>query len=111
MPASVWWLHVVLWVMSDPIGGKPAQANLQEGRLDMGRTVFHGRKGELTRAYLDGMENQGYPARDEDAARLSPFTRRHIRLDGHYSFHLPDLGRSHRPLRDPDAPDEDDRIG
>ncbi len=114
-----------------------AQANLQEGRHDLGRTIFHGRKGELTRAYLDGMEGQlsalglalnitvlwnsvyldraldelraqGYPVRDEDAARLSPFIRRHIRLDGHYSFHLPDLGGGHRPLRDPDAPDDDE---
>jgi len=46
--------------------------------------------------------------RDEDAARLSAFGRKHIRLEGHYSFHLPDLGGSHRPLRNPDAPDEDD---
>jgi hypothetical protein len=29
-------------------------------------------------------------------------------MEGHYSFHLPDLGSGHRPLRDPDAPDEDD---
>ncbi|WP_083873195.1 Tn3 family transposase [Nocardia testacea] len=91
----------------------------------------------MTRAYLDGMENQlaalglilncvvlwntvyldralvelraqDYPARDEDAARLSAFMRRHIRLEGHYSFALPDLGGIHRPLRDPDAPDEDE---
>jgi hypothetical protein len=50
----------------------------------------------------------GYPVRDEDAARLSPFIRKHVRMEGHYSFHLPDLGSGHRPLRDPDAPDEDD---
>ncbi|MEG8184602.1 transposase [Nocardia terpenica] len=111
-----------------------AQANLQEGRHDLGRTVFHGHKGEIT---LDGMENQlsalglilncvvlwnsvylgraldevsaqNYPVRDEDAARLSAFLRKHIRLDGHYSFALPDLGGGHRPLREPDAPNEDD---
>ncbi len=35
-----------------------AQANLQEGRHDLGRSIFHGRKGELVRAYLDGMEDQ-----------------------------------------------------
>ncbi len=27
-----------------------AQANLQEGRHDLGRTIFHGKKGEITRA-------------------------------------------------------------
>jgi len=32
--------------------------------------------------------------------------RAHIGIDGHYSFHLPDLGGTHRPLRDPDADDE-----
>jgi hypothetical protein len=29
--------------------------------------------------------------------------RAHIGIDGHYGFHLPDLGGAHRPLRDPDA--------
>ena len=32
--------------------------NLQEGRHDLGRHVFHGRKGELYRAYHEGMEDQ-----------------------------------------------------
>ncbi|WP_159847538.1 Tn3 family transposase [Nocardia sp. CY41] len=59
----------------------------------------------LSRA-VDQLREQGYPVREEDAARLSPFIRRHVRLDGHYSFHQPDLRGSHRPLRDPDAPDE-----
>jgi hypothetical protein len=43
---------------------------------------------------------------DEDVARLSAFMRRHIGIDGHYSFHLPDLGGTHRPLRDSDADDD-----
>ncbi|MEV0298537.1 hypothetical protein [Nocardia sp. NPDC050710] len=47
-------------------------------------------------------------SRREDPARLSAFIRKHIRLQGHYSFHLPDLGGAYRPLRDPDTPDEDD---
>ncbi|WP_236567521.1 hypothetical protein [Nocardia sp. CY41] len=38
---------------------------------------------------------------------MSAFIRGHIGLDGHYAFHLPDLGGTHRPLRDPDAPEED----
>jgi TnpA family transposase len=131
-------LHILRLADDEPYRREAkAQANLQEGRHDLGRTVFHGRKGELHRAYLDGMEDQlsalglvlnitvlwnsvylsraldelraqGYPVRDEDAARLSPFIRKHVRMEGHYSFHLPDLGGSHRPLRDPDAPDDDD---
>jgi hypothetical protein len=31
----------------------------------------------------------------------------HIRVHGHYSFQLPDLGGTHRTLRDPDAEDDD----
>jgi hypothetical protein len=49
---------------------------------------------------------QGYPVLAEDVPRLSPFVRHHISIDGHYSFHLPDLGGSHRPLCDPDAEDD-----
>jgi TnpA family transposase len=131
-------LHILRLADDEPYRREAkAQANLQEGRHDLGRTIFHGHKGEMTRAYLDGMEDQlsalglilncvvlwnsiyldraleqlraqDYPVRDEDAARLSAFMRRHIRLDGHYAFHLPDFGGRHRPLRDPDAPEEDD---
>ncbi|WP_280486413.1 Tn3 family transposase [Nocardia cyriacigeorgica] len=131
-------LHILRMADDEPYRREAkAQANLQEGRHDLGRTIFHGRRGEITRAYLDGMEDQlsalglilncvvlwnsvyldraldelraqDYPVRDEDAARLSAFIRKHIRLEGHYSFHLPELGEGHRPLRDPDAPDEDD---
>ncbi|WP_328412841.1 Tn3 family transposase [Nocardia sp. NBC_00403] len=57
---------------------------------------------------LTALREQDYPVRDEDAARLSTFGRRPIRLEGHYSFQLPDLGGRHRPLRDPDAPEDDD---
>ena len=131
-------LHILRLADDEPYRREAkAQANLQEGRHDLGRNIFHGRKGEVTRAYLDGMEDQldalglilnitvlwntvyldralkelraqDYPVREQDAARLSAFVRRHIRLDGHYSFHLPDLGGAHRPLRDPDAPDDDE---
>ncbi|MFI2336640.1 hypothetical protein ACH474_24915 [Nocardia rhamnosiphila] len=38
---------------------------------------------------------------------LSPFVRTHIGIDGHYSFHLPDLGGTHRLLRDPDSRDDE----
>jgi TnpA family transposase len=97
--------------------------NLNEGRHDLGRHVFHGRRSELHRAYHDGMEDQlgalglvlncitlwntlyldldlagqraqGYPVLDADVARLAPYVRRHIRVHGHYTFALPDLGRT-----------------
>ena len=113
-----------------------AMRNLQEGRHGLGRHLFHGRKGELHRAYHAGMEDQlgalglvlncvtlwntlyldhalsalraqGYPVTDADAAHLSAYQYRHINVHGHYSFALPDLGGNHRPLRDPDAPGED----
>jgi TnpA family transposase len=126
-------LHILRLADDEPYRreGK-AQSNLTEGRHDLARRIFHGRKGEITRAYLTGMEDQlsalglvlncavlwntvymnralqqlraqQYPVLDEDAARLSPFVREHIGLDGHYTFHLPDLGGTHRPLRNPDA--------
>lgn len=111
-----------------------AQANLVEERHDLARRIYHGRKGEMVRAYYEGMEDQpsalglvlnclvlwntvysdraleqlrvqGYPIRQEDAARLSAFILGHIGIDGHYAFHLSDLGGPHRPLRDPDARD------
>ena len=50
----------------------------------------------------------GYPVRDEDVARLSLYVRRHLNVDGHYSFQLPDLAGRRRALRDPDSPEEDD---
>lgn len=109
---------------------------MQEGRHDLGRNIFHGHKGEINRADLDGTEDQlsalslvlnltvlwntvyldraldalraqNYLVRDEDAARLAAFVRHHVRLEGHYSFHLSDLGEGRRPLRDPDGVDED----
>ncbi len=109
--------------------------NLQEGRHDLARHVFHGHKGELRQAYREGQEDQlgalglvlncvtlwttvyldaaltrlradGYPVLDEDVVRLSAYMRKHINVDGHYSFQLPALG-GRRPLRDPDAPDDD----
>jgi hypothetical protein len=43
-------------------------------------------------AALQQLRAQGYPARDEDVARLSPFTRKHINVHGRYSFYRPELG-------------------
>lgn len=52
---------------------------------------------------------QGYPVRDEDVARLSPFVRAHLGVHGTYCFAPPDLPPGTiRDLRDPDAPDAPD---
>lgn len=110
--------------------------NLNEGRHDLARHIFHGRKGELHQAYRTGQEDQlgalglvlncgtfwntvyvdralaelraqGYPVLDEDVARLPAYLRKHINVHGHYSFRLPDLVGAWRPLRDPDHADPD----
>ena len=128
-------LHVLAYVAAEPYRREiKGMRNLQEGRHDLARHLFHGRRGELHRAYHDGMEDQlgalglalncitlwntvyldaaltqlradGYPVLAGDVARLSPYMRRHISVHGHYSFHLPDLAGARRALRDPDAPD------
>jgi hypothetical protein len=66
-----------------------------------------------TTVYLDAavrqLRAQGYPVRDEDMARLSPFVSRQLGVHGTYNFILPDLAPGAiRELRGPDAPDEDD---
>ncbi|MCH6470205.1 Tn3 family transposase [Sinomonas terrae] len=130
-------LHILRLADDEPYRreGK-TQANLVEGRHGLARTVYHGRKGEMTSAYYEGMEDQlsalglvlncivvwntvyenralaalragGYPVLDADVERLSAFVRAHIGIDGHYSFHLPDLGGVHRPLRDLDAAEDE----
>ncbi len=64
-----------------------------------------------TTVYLDAaitrLRADGYPVRDEDVARLSAYMRKHLNVDSHYSFQLPALDSARRPLRDPDAPDDD----
>ncbi len=130
-------LHVLTYVDLPPYRREiKGMRNLQEGRHDLGRHVFHGRKGELYRAYHEGMEDQlgalglvlncitlwntvyldtaikqlraaGCPVLDADVARLSPYPRKHINVHGHYSFQLPDLGGDRRALRDPDTGDDE----
>jgi len=65
-----------------------------------------------TTVYLDAavrqLRTQGYPVLEEDMARLSPFVRRHLGVQGTYSFVLPDLAPGAiRELRDPDDGDDD----
>jgi TnpA family transposase len=132
-------LHVLTFV-DDPAYRREMKAmrNLNEGRHDLARHIFHGRKGELHQAYRAGQEDQlgalglvlncatawntvyldraltvlreqGYPVLDEDVARLSAYIRKHINVVGHYSFRLPDLGGAWRELRDPDHTDPDEQ--
>jgi len=66
-----------------------------------------------TTVYLDAavrqLRAQGYPVREEDLARLSPFVSTHLGVHGTYSFVLPDLAPGAiRDLRDPDAADDED---
>ena len=131
-------LHILSYVDDEPYRREiKAIRNLQEGRHDLARTAFHGRKGELRHGYRDGMEDQlgalglvlncitlwntiyldhaiselrsaGYPVLDADLERLSPYMRRHINFHGHYFFDRPKLHGARRALRDPDAPDDDE---
>jgi hypothetical protein len=48
------------------------------------------------------MRSLSYPVVDEDVARLTAYVLSHINVHGHYSFRLPDLGGTWRPLRVPD---------
>ena len=51
---------------------------------------------------LGQLRREGFPVRDEDVARLSPFTHeRHINLLGRYSFAVPEavIRGELRPLR------------
>jgi len=123
--------------------GIKGMRNLQEGRHALAEKIFHGRRRELFQRYREGMEDQlgalgivlncvvlwntvyidaalnqlrvqGYPVRDEDVARLSPFMRNHVNVHGKYSFTAivpadPGKGASAtRQLRDPDVRDEDE---
>jgi TnpA family transposase len=95
------------------------QLNRGEGRHQLARIVFHGKRGELRQRYREGQEDQlgalglvvnvivlwntiymdaalnqlraeGFDVRDEDVARLSPLGFDHINMLGRYAFTLPD---------------------
>ena len=52
-------LHVLTFVDDEPYRRQiKGMRNLNEGRHDLARHVFHGRRGELHRAYHQGMEDQ-----------------------------------------------------
>ena len=95
------------------------QLNRGEGRHQLARVVFHGKRGELRQRYREGQEDQlgslglvvnvivlwntiymdaalnqlraeGFDVRPEDVARLSPLGFDHINMLGRYAFILPD---------------------
>jgi TnpA family transposase len=95
------------------------QLNRGEGRHQLARAVFHGKRGELRQHYREGQEDQlgalglvvnaiilwntiymdaaldqlraeGFDVRDDDVARLSPLGFEHINMLGRYAFTLPD---------------------
>jgi TnpA family transposase len=95
------------------------QLNRGEGRHQLARIVFHGKRGELRQRYREGQEDQlgalglvvnvivlwntiymdaalnqlrteGFNVRDEDVTRLSPLGFDHINMLGRYAFILPD---------------------
>ncbi len=96
------------------------QLNRGEGRHQLARVVFHGKRGELRQPYREGQEDQlgalglvvnaiilwntiymdaaiaqlrqeGFEVCDEDLARLSPLGFEHINMLGRYIFSLPEL--------------------
>jgi TnpA family transposase len=95
------------------------QLNRGEGRHQLARIVFHGKRGELRQRYREGQEDQlgalglvvnvivlwntiymdaalnqlrteGFEVREGDVARLSPLGFDHINMLGRYAFTLPD---------------------
>lgn len=101
------------------------QLNRGEGRHQLARVVFHGKRGELRQHYREGQEDQlgalglvvnaiilwntiymdaaieqlrqeGFEVRDKDLARLSPLGFEHINMLGRYIFSLPEgVARGH----------------
>ncbi|HEY5305717.1 MAG TPA: Tn3 family transposase [Pseudolabrys sp.] len=96
------------------------QLNRGEGRHELARIIFHGKRGELRQRYREGQEDQlgalglvvnavilwntiymdaalaelraeGFVVREEDVARLSPLSHGHLNVLGRYAFTLPEL--------------------
>lgn len=111
------------------------QLNRVEGRHNLAREVFHGKRGELRKKYQEGQEDQlgslglmlniivywntiyieaaieqlkaeGYPVFDEDIARISPLMFHHINMLGRYLFAVDDAVREGK-LRPLRNPDEE----
>ena len=59
-------------------------------------------------AALEQLRAEGSPVRDEDVARLSPFVRQHLNVLGRTRSCCPTWRGGIRPLRDPDAEDDEE---
>lgn len=112
------------------------QLNRGEGRHQLARVMFHGKRGELLQRYregqlgalglvvnvivlwntiymdaaLDQLRAEGVEVHDEDVARLSPLGFEHVNMLGRYAFTLPDaIARGElRSLRDPALAGDDE---
>jgi hypothetical protein len=109
------------------------QLTVQESRHTLARTRCNGRRGQIHQAYREGQEDQlgalglvlnavvlwnsryldaevhqlRAQGEDEDVARLSPLVSAHLNVLGRYSFSASEPGEGLRPLRDPNAPEDD----
>lgn len=106
------------------------QLNRGEGRHNLARIICHGQRGEIRKRYREGQEDLlgslglvtnavvlwntiymqestshlsaiGEEVKDDDEARLSPLTNRHLNVLGHYSFTISEqiAAGKLRPLR------------
>ena len=59
-------------------------------------------------ASLDHLKQQGEDVKEEDKARLSPLSHKHVNILGHYSFTLTEqiLNGQLRPLKQPSELDK-----
>ena len=128
---------VHLLAMADPVDDTHrrdvnTQTTVQESRHKLGRTVFHGRRGQIYQAYREGQEDQlgalglvinavvlwnttyqhaavealreaGEDVRDENVARLSPLATAHLNVLGRYSFAAPNIGQGYARCAIPTA--------
>ncbi|WSV43833.1 transposase [Streptomyces sp. NBC_01077] len=63
--------------------------------------------GVLQGALRERSQAEGHEVKAEDVARLSPLGSAHLNVLGRYSFSASQPGEGLRPLRDPDAPEDD----
>ncbi|QFT09991.1 MULTISPECIES: Tn3 family transposase [Vibrio] len=108
------------------------QLNRGESRHAVARAICHGQRGEIRKRYREGQEDQlgslglvtnavvlwntiymqaaithleiqGADLKDEDMARLSPLSYKHVNMLGHYSFTLAEqvINGELRPLKQP----------
>jgi hypothetical protein len=61
-------------------------------------------------AVLAQLRSDGFEARDEDVARLSPFVRHHINVLGRYFFQLPSCPAACGPCATSTPPTTSDRL-